>query len=717
MMNARSRSLLRRFLPFLLLAGAVAGPASADKSVLSISSVSARSDTVSGGDVLVRVDVPQNASLSDVQVFLNGADVTSKFLPDASGRALIGLVSGLGLGENVLTAATRRTNPSTNARLVLRNSPLSGPVFSGPHQRPWICETASAGLGPAPASGPCVASTRYDWFYRASDNTFKPLPSGPLPADLVQTTTIDGRVVNYIVRVESGTIDESIFRIAIIDDPANPIRTPWAAGGKKPGPGWNGKLSFPFGGGCGPAFRSGTNAVTSALSNDPLSLGFAVAFGTRNTLGNGCNFVVSAETMSMVKEYFIENYGIPKFTIGSGGSGGSMQQQFIAQNYPGLLDAITPGVSYSDLVSILPDVTDCGLLNNYFDNLTNPANWPPSRRSKVDGYPAGKNLAGVEGTTCKPSWNGFAHTWVSPFNGFSAVVPLSARYDPITNPTGARGSFTDGMVNIFGIDPHTGFARTVFDNVGVQYGLLALNRGDITVAEFLDLNEKIGGLDVDGNNVPDRSEANLQGLEIAYRDGVVTSGENLTLPIIDTRNYMDDIIDIHTRIRTFQKLDRLKKANGTIANEVNWLTPRLAPTGVSLARLALLAHNEWLENIAADTSADAYAVKVIRNKPSWVKDACWEANGTKHEETFTLSGPSVCNTLFPVNSNVRLQAGGTLSGSVLKCQLKPIDAADYQVTFSDAEMARLKAIFPQGVCDWSKPGVKERPISGTWLEY
>jgi uncharacterized tannase-like protein DUF6351 len=713
---------LRRLPLFFLIASVLAAGSAAadkpDKSKLRIATVSARPEHATSGNVLVRIDVPSNAALSDVQVTLNGADVTSTFLADGA-DALVGLLSGLQQGENVLRAETKRTKPSLNAKLVVTNSPAYGPLFSGPHQRPWICEVDSAGLGGPPASGPCVAATRYDWFYRASNNTFKALPSltGPLPADLVTTTTIDGRVVNYIVRVESGTLDESIYRIAIIDDPANPIRTPWAAGGKKPGPGWNGKLSFPFGGGCGPAFRSGTNAVTSALSNDPLSLGFAVAFGTRNTLGNGCNFVVSAETMAMVKEHFIENYGVPRFTIGSGGSGGSMQQHFIAQNYPGLLDAITPAISYSDLVSILPDVTDCGLLNNYFDNIANPASWPPARRSKVDGYPAGTSLAGVAGTTCKPSWNAFAHIWVSPFNGFSAVVPISARYDPITNRTGARGSFTDGMVNIFGIDPQTGFARTVFDNVGVQYGLLALNRGDITVTEFLDLNEKIGGLDVDGNYVPDRSAANLQGLEKAYREGVVDSGENLTLPIIDTRNYMDDIIDIHTRIRTFAKLERLQRANGTIANEVNWLTPRLAPTGVNIAQLALRAHNEWLENLAADSSDTAYAAKVIRNKPAWVKDACWEANGTKHEETFTLTGPSVCNTLFPINSTVRIQAGGTLSGSILKCQLKPIDAADYAVAFSAAEKTRLAGIFSQGVCDWSKPGVKEKPIAGTWNEY
>jgi len=106
-----------------------------------------------------------------------------------------------------------------------------------------------------------------------------------------------------------------------------------------------------------------------------------------------------------------------------------------------------------------------------------------------------------------------------------------------------------------------------------------------------------------------------------------------------------------------------------------------------------------------------------RNKPSWAKDACWEANGTKHEETFTLTGPSVCNTLFPINSTVRLEAGSPLASSILKCQLKPVGQEQYAVSFSAAERARLESIFPQGVCDWSKPGVMEKPIAGTWNEY
>jgi len=198
---------------------------------------------------------------------------------------------------------------------------------------------------------------------------------------------------------------------------------------------------------------------------------------------------------------------------------------------------------------------------------------------------------------------------------------------------------------------------------------------------------------------------------------VVTSGENLTLPIIDTRIYTEQGVDIHTRIRTFAKLDRLMKVNGTIANEVNWLTPVIAPTGVNIAQLALRANNEWLENIAADSGRGSYAEKVIRNKPAWAKDACWEANGTKHEETFTRSGASTCNTLFPIYSTVRIQAGSADAGDVLKCRLKRVDLGDYAVAFSAPQQARLRAIFPTGVCDWTKRGVKQKPISGVWRDY
>ena len=690
---------------------AVAGACANAFAQFRVDVLSSRPDAVSGGDAVIQVKVPGNVSTQQARVFRNGADVTGSFVA-VDATTLQGLVTGLVTGTNVLTVRTVSDGLVVTKTLVT-NAPRSGPVFAGVHQQPWVCETATSGLG-VPLDAQCTVPVRYDWFYRASDTTFKALPSlsPPFPTDLVQTTTIDNRTVNYIVRVESGTIDQSIYRIAIIDDPTNPIANPWAPGGKKPGAGWNGKLTIPYGGGCGPAYRSGRNDVTSALQNDPLSLGFAVAFGTRNTLGNGCDEVISAETTMMIKERFIEQYGVPRFTISSGGSGGSMQQHFIAQNYPGLLDAITPGISYPDLVTILPDVTDCGLLNNYFN--ARAAQWPASRRPPITGYPVG--TTGVVGVETCASWDGFAHTWVSPFNGFDPVVPVAARYNPVTNRGGARGTFTDGMVNVFGINPATGFAATVYDNVGVQYGIKALNAGAITVDEFLDLNEKIGGFDIDNNYIPTRSVADAIAIQTAFRSGVVDTGENLTLPIIDTRNYLDNAANIHTRIRTFAKLDRLQRRNGTTGNEVNWLT---ANTGTipNIARMALIAHNQWLENIAADTSTDPYAVKVIRDKPATLKDTCWDSSGVAHEETFTLTGPSVCNTIFPINSTVRIQAGAPVAGDVLKCQLKPVTMADYSVTFTAAQAARLNAIFASGVCDWTKPDANQQNIADTWLRY
>jgi hypothetical protein len=44
---------------------------------------------------------------------------------------------------------------------------------------------------------------------------------------------------------------------------------------------------------------------------------------------------------------------------------------------------------------------------------------------------------------------------------------------------------------------------------------------------------------------------------------------------------------------------------------------------------------------------------------------------------------------------------------VIKCQLKPIDVLDYRTTFSPAQLDRLHVIFPDGVCDWSRPGSQQ----------
>jgi hypothetical protein len=39
------------------------------------------------------------------------------------------------------------------------------------------------------------------------------------------------------------------------------------------------------------------------------------------------------------------------------------------------------------------------------------------------------------------------------------------------------------------------------------------------------------------------------------------------------------------------------------------------------------------------------------------------------------------------------------------------------VPFTPAQWTRLEAIFPTGVCDWSKKGYEQQDLEGTWLSY
>ena len=71
-------------------------------------------------------------------------------------------------------------------------------------------------------------------------------------------------------------------------------------------------------------------------------------------------------------------------------------------------------------------------------------------------------------------------------------------YNPVTNPNGVRCSMKDYHVNELGARPD-GFVYQVADNVGLQYGMNAVKGGRITPEQFVDLNEKIGGLDIAGN--------------------------------------------------------------------------------------------------------------------------------------------------------------------------------------------------------------------------
>src|SRR6185503_13803119 len=66
-----------------------------------------------------------------------------------------------------------------------------------------------------------------------------------------------------------------------------------------------------------------------------------------------------------------------------------------------------------------------------------------------------------------------------------------------------------------------------------------------------------------------------------------------------------------------------------------------------------------------------------------------------------------CTTAFPLHSTSRIVAGGPIEGGIFKCQLQSVDDAIarglYGAWNPDAtQIARLKQIFPTGVCDYRK---------------
>jgi hypothetical protein len=293
------------------------------------------------------------------------------------------------------------------------------------------------------------------------------------------------------------------------------------------------------------------------------------------------------------------------------------------------------------------------------------------------------------------------------------------RYDPVTNPFGARGDVYDHTINVYGVIPNTPvhgmarFSQRPLDNVGVQYGLRALNQGAITVEDFLDLNANIGGVDIDFNHTASRTVFYPDATKRAYQGGrILYGGGGLGSTAMITRSGGNDLLvagDVHLRYHSFAIRQRLINANGHADNQV--IVGNLAPSELLLDQMG-----NWLTAVVADTSSRSRAEKVVADKPADVVDACWTTDGVKHVEPQTLEGTGICNTAFPRGVPPEYVAGAPIQLDVIKCQLKAIDPADYKVPFTDAQKARLAAIFPTGVCDWSKKGVNQVKAK-TWASY
>lgn len=755
-----------------------------------IRTLSNRADLISDGDALVEVSVPRTVPMEKVKLSLNGVDVTASFVANAEARTMRGLLTTLVNGTNTFVADSNGQGAGRPwASLTITNAPRSGPVLSGPQVKPFYCAQPTpqpvngnvpglpaSGLSGAPDSD-CHIPAEFKLYYKtnvagctpglpdpvwsiavnATTVPAKPVPSAtacfkpydpqvPRPADMAQTTTDTGVTVDYVVRVERGTINRGIYDIVTLFDPARPW-TPLA-----PQAGWNGKVYYVFGASTGQPRRQVRPATSWPSLDAQIARGWLVAVNSMTDSARNSNRVLMSETTMMMKEHIGDRYGPIRYTLGTGCSGGSINSNMNASITPGLLDGVVTSCTYPDSETTSMEVGDCVLLIEAYQK---PAFvgagglWAGLTQAEINARKAAIN-GHVDQTACHAWYNAFGSNGRAglffqrlvsnntsgaitqlPVPTNNCELPNAAVYDPanpVTTASLPRCNAWSWGEAIWGTVPGSPAANDTRDNVGVQYGLKALRDGAISAEEFVTLNETVGGIDRDSTPRAQRSTADAAALDIAYRAGIVASGKQLaSTAIIDLRGWDDSnvpantppgltpgSIPIHHQWFSWAVRDRIvaESASGDAGNQALW---RFARTGLAapgtLGTEAFLSMDQWLANLKADTSGLSLEQKVRAARPANTADFCLLPEDPTQSNRIT--DPAVCdaNPFLKPSLSPRQVAGGPRAENVLKCQLKAMarnDAAYGTATFTDGQWARLVTVFGGEVCDWSKPGVGQQ---------
>jgi len=757
----------------LFITAAVAAPPPADSASERIRVVSSLPDQVSGGDARIEIKTLGNAfndNTAIITVEVNGVDQSDKFAAIDQGT-LSGVVDGLNPGSNTIAFTEARSmgkggppKITHSGSIEVINYPVSGPIFSGEHQKAFVCTVQNHGLGQPLVDSDtgwpvrneaneiigrsvnCQVDPLVVYVYRTTGGGWGNFTPGDEPADLAMTTTLDGKMVPYIVRWERGVINRFIYSMAVLDSDPAPDYSPRADD-------WNGRLLYYFQGGVAIGHTQGSPSGSRMLYHDALKLGYGVIYSTGTKTGTHYDLELGAETGLMTKERFVEVYGVPLYTVSVGGSGGGIQQYIYGQNLRNrLIDAAIPQYSYPDMVTQTIHVGDCELLEFYMD-VVNPAGWSTwSDRTLLIGLNASDTVpnpytGGLPGSDeCVQGWRGLSPLILNPNYGYESGIETIT---PITDVLSIQWTHWEDAVNIYGRDAN-GFGRSTWDNLGVQYGLQSMLEGNLSPEEFLYINAFIGGWrdQADmiqetcpyypspgcfiGTDVPDqwdpwsvrnmvlsdgfapapRTEGSIAAMNAAYEQGNVFVGD-IDLPIIDWRNYLEHELNMHNTHQSFASRQRMLNHDGDASNQVIWFTDaRGVGSPFDQTPDALAVMDEWMLNILQHPNRS-----VAKNKPALATDRCFDSYG---EEIATgddvWSGilddgaDGACTEVFPLYSTSRILAGSGIEGGVFKCALQPIAAAFARGVYGSwvptpDQYLMLQAIFPAGVCDYSQPDV------------
>lgn len=676
-----------------------------------ITVLSGRPDLVVGEQALLQVSVPRTENPRRARITVGHRAVTRAFAL-RPGRTLLGLVSGLHRGRNLVTV---RFRDGSGARITLTDHPVGGPLFAGPQVQPWTCQ-------PGARDRHCDAPPSYRYLYRSTnpaDAGLLPYDPAHPPAD-VATTPVNGAQVPFVVRVETGYEDRDQYAIAVLYRPGRL----WTS--VRPQAQFAHKMLVTHGASCNIAYAVGTTPSTTSYNlargsgmtdsaQWALAHGWAVMSTAMDNTGHDCDVVTQAESLLMAKQRVIDRYGTLRYTIGIGCSGGSLVQQWVANAYPGIYQGLLPTCSFPDAWSSATQVFDYHLMNLYFGDSGrwgSGVSWTPAQEAAVQDDATTKNST------------------LSDFGFFGAIDPSHScpgttaadRYNATSNPGGVRCSISDFAVNVFGRRPRSewgpqeralghGFAGLPVDNIGVQYGLAALRAGTISPAQFVDLNAKLGGVDPETiAPIPHRNVADPFALAAAYRSGMIDEANHLgQVAIIDCRGPNPDLA--HDAYRAFAVRARLDRANRTHANQLIWEGPVQLIASTACQQDALQAMDGWLGRVSADHRTLPLNAKIIRDRPQALGDRCYDAAGGI-QSTHALCPPGV----VPLYGTPRMVAGDPITTDANKCRLQPLRRTTDGVGFTGAQWAQLQQIFPAGVCDYTQPGVDQQPTIA-WQTY
>ena len=713
-------------LPGALTAG-LSTPAAAARATepLVVEVLSNRADLVSAGDVLVAVDLPAGVDPRSVKVTLGSRDVTNAFKVRPNG-AYEGLLTGLVLGPNVV----RATAPGYAGTQTVTNHPNGGPVFAGPQLSPYQCQATAL-------DAQCNQPATYSYLYKSTDPT-KPGPPGVRPHEPAV-----GRRHHHDRPREDGAVRGPAR--GRLPGP-RPVRDPHPVPPRQGLEALGGAGAVEPQGARHPRRRlrrvvrprrprlddySGTIPTLPGFEQSyvtALGKGFAVVSTALNNTGHQCNLPQEAESMMMVKERVVEQYGPIRYTIGTGCSGGSIAQHTIANAYPGIYQGLVTTCSYPDTLTAGAQFADYHLLRLYFEDPSRWATgvlWSPTQIADVEGHLSHVNAVAADEGLFKEAINP-----ESECSGTRAPVAgdRSTRFDSATNPGGVRCSILDMMINTLGPRPQStwttwekqaghGFAGVPFANVGVQYGLEALKQGQITVDQFVDLNSKVGGLDLNADPVAQRIQGDPLAITNVYRSGLVNEASHMGQVAIINHGGPDPGI-AHDYSHAFWTEDRLMRAQGHTDNRVMWFgnTPLIGDP--RWAKEALLAMDRWLTAVEKDRTTKPLARKIVDDKPADITDRCEDVPGVNLVGT---PGEQVaaCRSSSSTWARRARSPATTPSTTASPAGCGPSPARTTRSSRSPSPTPsgpRCRRPFPQGVCDYSRPGQGQAGAQ-TWLQY